>query len=167
MVSLPFYPPLDPPLITAPATQTDYQVYYPHKTVWFCQTPQYWGHYAVLGVGDEHYFPLCFTESSKVAVHKQPSAGEKRCPPWTGCPPVCSAHGGWGVWHPDLREGWGRGLPTPLFSGQVETCPEKSCQPSTVLLGWKTDWKYHHCKDTGSQYSTCSVCSRYHTGRIC
>ena len=86
MVSLPFYPPLDPPLIPAPAMQTDYQAYYPHKTVWFCQTPQYWGHYAALGVGDEHYFPLCFTESSKVAVHKQPSAGEKGCPPWTGCP---------------------------------------------------------------------------------
>lgn len=81
--------------------------------------------------------------------------------------PVCSAGGGWGAWHPDLREGWGRGPLTPLFSGQVETCPEKSCQPSTVLLGWKTDCKYYHCKDTGSQYSTCSVCSRHHAGRIC
>ena len=51
-----------------------------------CQMPEYWGHYALLRGGDENYFPLCFTESSKVAADKQPSAGEKGCPPWTGRP---------------------------------------------------------------------------------
>lgn len=92
MVSLPFYPHLDPPLITAPAMQTNYQAYYPHKTVRFCQmniVPKA----TILGPlcyawcwrWELFSFILCFTESSKVAVDKQPSAGEKGCPPWTGC----------------------------------------------------------------------------------
>lgn len=93
MVFLPFYPPLDPPLITAPAMQTDYQAYYPHKTMWFCQM-NIVPNATVLGPlcsawcwrWELFFFILCFTESSKVAVDKQPSAGQKGCPPWTGCP---------------------------------------------------------------------------------
>lgn len=93
MVSLPFYPHLDPRLITAPAMQTDYQAYYPHKTVRFCQM-NIVPNATVLGPlccawcwrWELFSFILCFTESSKVAIDKQPSAGEKGCPPWTGCP---------------------------------------------------------------------------------
>lgn len=60
--------------------------------------------------------------------------------------------------------GRGRGLPKPLISRQVETCPEK---PWTALLDWKNDCKYSDCKDTGSQYSTCfGFCSRCYTGHI-
>ena len=92
MVSLPFYPHLDPPLITAPAMQTNYQAYYPHKTVRFCQM-NIVPNATILGPlcyawcwrWELFSFILCFTESSKVAVDKQPSAGEKGCPPLTGC----------------------------------------------------------------------------------
>lgn len=166
MVSLPFYPPLDPPLITAPAMQTDYQAYYPHKTVWFCQTPQYWGHYAALGVGDEYYFPLCFTESSKVAVHKQPSAGEKGCSPldWMSFP-VCSAHGGWGVWHPDLREGWGGSTHTTVLRAGRNMSREvmPAIDSSTGLENWL------EISSLQGQWFPIFhlLCSRHHTGCTC